>query len=173
MGSEEGRVARLADVLRKLGCPDPEGTAGSEVQDEIPRTAIFVFLREAWRRVASEEDVAWIEEENDIARKAPMDPFSGAGLALARLRGRGATNEEIAHLVRAMQASLLLALCSLIDDGPEGVEAEAPDVRWALCAIDEEGVPTSQMAGLHESVLTADPTGREMRPPRGWLKLAP
>jgi hypothetical protein len=37
-------------------------------------------------------------------------------------------------------------------------------VDWGLFLIEESGVPGARIAGLHESVLETDPTGREMRP---------
>jgi hypothetical protein len=51
----------------------------------------------------------------------------------------------------------------LLDD-PGDLEGEVEDVYWGLVEFNENGVPIGPIAGLHESVLEMDPTGREMRP---------
>ena len=41
-------------------------------------------------------------------------------------------------------------------------------IGWALAQTDGEENITAVLGGLHESVMSMDPTGREMRP-RGWV----
>lgn len=76
---------------------------------------------------------------------------------------RGATDEEITDVVRAMQANLLFSLCYVLED-PGAVEPKAADIAWALVQVDGEGNVVAIINGLHESVLETDPTRREMRP---------
>ena len=45
-----------------------------------------------------------------------MSRFAGVGLALKKLRARGAADDEIIDLVRGMQAELLFSLCYLLED---------------------------------------------------------
>jgi hypothetical protein len=84
-------------------------------------------------------------------------------LALRSLRAKGATDAELVDLVRGMQAELLFGICYLLN-GPDELEPEVSEVDWGLFLIEESGVPGARIAGLHESVLETDPTGREMRP---------
>lgn len=98
--------------------------------------------------------------------KHPDEPYAGVGHALKKLRTRGATNEEIAEVVRGMQAQALFSFCYLLDD-PGDVEPEVAEVGWALVEVDGEGNVLGDIGGLHESVLEMDPTGREMRPRPG------
>jgi hypothetical protein len=153
----------LAARFRRLGAPDPEAWVASQIRDGIPQLARFLFLRQAWKYVVSEDDHAWIEAEIDGARTHPDAPFAGVGHALKGLRARGATNEEVTDLVRGTQAELLFHLCRLLDD-PGDVEDEARDAAWVLVRVDDEGNALGVVGGLHESVLETDPTGREMRP---------
>jgi len=44
------------------------------------------------------------------------------------------------------------------------IESEAGGIAWQLFQVDESGRPTAMMAGLAESVLETDHSGREMRP---------
>src|SRR5262245_22730469 len=160
MGNE---TERLTAIFRKLGAPDPEGWATSQIEEGIPQLARFLFLRQAWRQIVVEGDAAWIDREIKNSQAHPGTPFSGIGAALQRLRGEGVQLEDLTDVVRGMQAQLLFNLCYQLED-PGDLEPEATDVAWALFSVDEDGQPTEQIGGLHESVLETDPTGREMRP---------
>lgn len=111
----------------------------------------------------NESDPKWIADAIDHARIHPNDPYAGVGLALVKLKERGATDQEITGLVRGMQAELLFSFCYLLDD-PGELEPEVSNVSWALTELDEDGNIVGAIGGLHESVLETDPTGREMRP---------
>lgn len=153
----------LAALFQKLGRDDPEGWAHSQVTEGIPQLARFLFLRQAWRAIVTDGDSGWIEAAIARAESHPDEPCAGAGLALARLREKGATDEELTELVRAMQAKVLFSFCYLLED-PGVVQETASDISWALVQLDEKGTVLETIDGLHESVLQTDPTGREMRP---------
>ena len=159
------RQKELTDLFRKLGAANPEGWAQSQIQEGIPQLARYLFLRQAWRNIVSEDDAAWIERGIDRAEKHPDEPYAGVGHALKKLRARGATDDEITDLVRGMQAELLFSFCYLLED-PGDVEAEVADIAWALTQVDDDGKIIGSIRALHESVLQTDPTGREMRPKR-------
>ena len=89
-------------------------------------------------------------------------PYGGVGWALGALQAKGATSEELTHLVRGMQAELLFCLCYLLED-PGDLEADVSDTSWGLFLLDENDQPVQPLAGLHESVLEMDPSGHEMR----------
>jgi hypothetical protein len=153
----------LAALFRKLGARDPEAWAKSQVEEGIPQLARFLFLRQAWRSVVAEDDPKWIDQAIARATSHPKEPYAGVGISLASLRKRGATDAEITDLVRGMQAEFLFQLCYLLDDRGD-VEPDVANVAWALVQTDEDGNVLNTVAGLHESVLETDPTGREMRP---------
>jgi hypothetical protein len=99
----------LAALFRKLGAPDPETWARSQLQEKIPQLARFLFLRQAWRNIIGEEDATWIDARIARAEQESNEPFAGVGLALKKLRARGAVDDEIIDLVRGMQAGLLFS----------------------------------------------------------------
>lgn len=165
--SKPDRLRRTTETLRKLGAPEPEAWAESEVHEGIPQTGRFLFLRQAWRHIVQRGDAAWIDRMIAAGRSNPGAPYAGAGLALARLRDRGASAEELTELVRAMQAELLFSFCYLLED-PGDVEPEVKHIQWALLLVDEDGTPTEPLDGLHESVLETDPLQQEVRPPPSW-----
>lgn len=52
----------LAELFRELGAQDPDGWATSQMSEGINQLHRFLFLRQAWRRVVSESDDAWIDQ---------------------------------------------------------------------------------------------------------------
>ena len=153
----------LTRLFFELGAPDPEGWARSQIDEGIPQVARYLFLRQAWQSIVPECDARWIDAAIARAKSHPGEPYAGAGLALSRLRAKGATDEELTDLVRAMQAQLLFSFCYLLQD-PGDVEDAVADINWALVQVDDEGAVLGTIDGLHESVLETDPTGREVRP---------
>jgi hypothetical protein len=162
MGNSQD-LTQLTKLFDELGAHDPEGWARSQIEEGVPQLARYLFLRQAWRSVVPEGDSSWIDAAIERAKNHPDEPYAGAGLALARLRAKGATDEELTDLVRAMQAELLFSFCYLLED-PGEVEDAVSDITWSLVQIDDEGNALETIGGLHESVLETDPTGREMRP---------
>jgi hypothetical protein len=154
---------QLTALFEKLGARGPEDWATSQLDEDIPQLARFLFLRQAWRSVVDDNDPSWIANAIASAESKPHAPYAGAGHALRQLRGRGATDAELTDLVRGMQAELLFQFCYLLED-PGDVEPEVADVAWCLVQVDDDGNVLANIEGLHESVLETDPTGREMRP---------
>ncbi len=155
---------KLAELFRDLGARDPESWAASQVSEGINQLHRFLFLRQAWKRVVSESDDAWIDQEISNYKQNASQPFAGVGHALARMLAAGASRENIVDLTRGVQARLLFDICCLLAD-PSISEPSVNDIGWALVETDDDFEPTRKtIAGLHESVLDTDPAGREMRP---------
>lgn len=154
----------LAELFRELGARDPEGWASSQTSEGINQLHRFLFLRQAWERVASESDDGWIDKQLAQSKKDPRQPFAGIGHSIARMLAAGVSREDIVDLARGMQAQLLFDICYLLED-PSISESSVNDLGWALVETDADFEPTLEtISGLHESVLDTDPTGREMRP---------
>ena len=156
----------LIGDFRVMGAHDPESWARSQLEEGIPQYARFVFLRQAWTHVVADGNVSWIDSLIDSADRNPGAPGAGAGPALRRILGSGASKEDIAEIVRVMQWEVLAGITyQLADPGVVDYPTdELPRVNWALFEIDQDGQPLLPIDGLHESVLETDPTGREMRP---------
>lgn len=158
-------VQKLTKLFRLVGARDPESWAKSQAEEGIPQLARFLFLRQAWRSIVTENDPAWINSAIRSVETQPDAPYAGVGHALKRLRSLGASDDDLTDLVRGMQAELLFQLCYQLDD-PGDLEDEVGDVSWSLVQTNDDGEVVAQINGLHESVLETDPTGREMRPRR-------
>ena len=163
----EHDLTSLAKIFERLGADDPEGWARSQIEEGLPQLHRYLFLAQAWTLVAGEDDDSWIDAAVARYRQKPDAPYAGAGRALERMLALGVATSDIVDLVRAMQAELLFGICDLLDDpdldGPEHERLD--DLGWPLVTTGPDFEPTSErIAGLHESVLETDPTGREMRP---------
>ena len=132
--------------------------------DPDPQLARYLFLKQVWDRLISEQDSEWIEQAVARSKKNPTAPYAGLGKALERVLALGATSEDLTEIARCLQAQALFDVCYLVD-GPahslDGVE----HIDWSLFRTDEKGKPFGEpIAGLYESVLDTEPSGREMRP---------
>jgi hypothetical protein len=160
----------LTELFRKLGAPDPEGWAHSQITEGIPQLPRYLFLREAWRHVVSPGDRSWMSEQRP---EDPFEPGGELGPALDRILAAGARPEDLTTVVRVMQWHLLARLCVLMEDPGGGLEEEIGDIWWNLFLLDDTDRPTVPVDALIESVLETDPTGREMRPPEYFANLNP
>jgi hypothetical protein len=155
--------AELTALFRELGASSPEQWAHSQVRENIPQLMRFLFLKSAWENIPNEGDTAWIEKEIRTAAAQPDLPYAGLGLSLARCKALGVAAEDLNEIARCLKAQMLFSIGYLID-GPTGLPQPVEDISWGLFQINEDGQPIGeQIAGLHESVLELDPTGREMR----------
>jgi hypothetical protein len=163
------RQEELTEIFRAIGASEPEQWANSQVKEGIPQLHRYVFLKQAWAQVINEQDDSWIERVVEAARRNPEAPFSGQGLAIARMLALGVERSDIVDVVRSAQAEMIASLCYLLEDPclADNVEEHVGALGWALVTTNDAFEPTDEIiGGLHESVLETDPTGREMRPRR-------
>lgn len=164
MASQASSIEELTELFREAGARQPRQWATSQIDEGINQLHRFLFLRQAWRSVVPEDGDEWITQAIQTSRQHPGQPYSGVGKALERLTSLGASSDDLTDVVRGMQAQLLFSICYKLDD-PSVEEQALANVDWALVETDATGKPTQRrIAGLHESVLETDPTGREMRP---------
>src|SRR5262249_5910469 len=154
-------LARLTEIFRRYGADDPESWARSELAEGIPQLAIFSFAKAMWACVADEDDDRWIDQEIQWVKDRPNDPCAQIGPALAEMLSKGVSRRAIIDLVRVIQYGTLYHVASLID----GSRIEDVPIRnWTLYQVDENDHLVAVIQGLHEVLLSLDPTGREMRP---------
>ncbi len=160
------RAERLIRRMEQLGAPDPAEWVYSEMTEDIPQLAIFLVLRRLWpEHIDSWRDSPhWIPNMIRAAEVDPTDYFADAGQALKRLIAAGVREEDIKSIARFVAYETTFGVLVTLDDGcdPDSLE-EGPG--WALMETDAEGNLTGrQIDGLHESILSLDPSGREGRP---------
>jgi len=157
-------VDELTALFEKLGASEPGSWASSQLSEGINQLQRFLFLRQAWSLILREDDTDWIHGEIARAQRRPDEPYASIGHALRRCVEKGASAQDLTDIVRGKQAELLHYFCYLLGD-PSFPEKELSELQWGLFEIDVDGNPIPPgISMLHESVLSTDPTGREMRP---------
>ena len=139
----------LTERMRQLGAPDPESWASSELRENIPQEARWLILRALWPTI---------------------DSFSREGMkaapAVARLLDAGADAGDLSTAMRyAAMSGVFGALVTIDEMTARDVPRNAPG--WLLMETRydpdaDDYVPTGRtVGGLHESLGSADPNGRE------------
>ena len=126
-----------------------------------------VFLRGAWKCVPSEDDLSWVQH---VSRQ-PLseEPLGDYGALVARMLECGVTEYDIARFAKIVGYETACGIAYHLED-PNASYEDFPDDRneqlaWQLYLVDDEtNQPLEPLTGLHESLLSLDPSGREMRP---------
>jgi hypothetical protein len=182
---EDRRLAReLAERFRAVGAQDPEEWAASEVAEDIPQLARFLFLRCLWRsawqwklppeewfaEVAPEAETApAAEEDDDEPTLVPSSYDPGAGdaggepaflaaqQAVRRMLAAGADPEDLKEVARAIFLHTAFDAVHTVDEGHDPEAGEGMP-GWLLTEVGGDLVLTGRVVGgLHEDLLTTEP----------------
>lgn len=125
-----------------------------------------VFVRGIWRFIPSEDDTSWVDEV--AATSSSSGPLGDYGTLVRKMLNAGLPAQDIARFARIVGYEVAFGICYHLGDPQasyEGFAETAPEFVWDLYEV-EDGEPTSPIACVHELLLGADPSGREMSPPR-------
>jgi hypothetical protein len=102
------------------------------------------FLELAWKEVINAPMLgAWIDNDVEYSRRNPDAPFADLGPALKRLLECGADRRDLSLIAR---------------------HAAYEAVFQILFMLDDPGVDNDNNKMMYESLLGADPSGKEGRP---------
>jgi len=125
---------------------DPVDLIKSEVVEDFPQLARFVLLRSLWRGAIDGWSVP-----------GSLDQLPAA----QRLLAAGAEREDLLRLVRAVAYDAVFVTLDELDSGGD-VNVSGVEAGWVVMESNEDGSPTGRvLSGLHEDVLTMDPSGRD------------
>lgn len=154
-------LKQLSAIFRKYGADDPEAWAHSQLAEGIPQLAIFSFAKALWEGIVDENRLDWIDAEMNYSEKYPGRLGSQTGVIVKEMLSKGISREMITELVRVQQYHAIYNACTLIDGS---YVPDVPITHWRLQQMDDNGHPVAIIQGLHEVILSLDPTGRELRP---------
>jgi hypothetical protein len=102
----------------------------------------------------------------------PSRPLGDYGAIVRRMLDAGISAQDIARLSKITGYETAHGILCHLDDpnfSYEGFPEEEQQLYWGgLQAFDSEtDEPVARLNGLHESLLSMDSSGREMRPPGG------
>ncbi|MFI8368483.1 hypothetical protein [Streptomyces sp. NPDC085466] len=125
---------------------DPQDRVRSEIDENQPQLARFVLLRSLWRGAID----GW------------ADPGVLEQVAAARrLLDAGADRRDLELLARAVAYEAVFVTVDELDRGADA-NVSGVDAGWAVVETGEDGTPTGRrLSGLHEDLLTTDPSGRD------------
>lgn len=103
-------LADLTALFEKLGAREPQGWASSQLNEGIPQLHRFLFLRQAWSHVISEDSVRWVDYHMEEAGRHPTAPFAEMGAALNRAVAAGLSRQDLSQIARGAQAEFLCQL---------------------------------------------------------------
>ena len=159
------KAQRMIERMKELGAPDAEEWVESEITEDIPQMVRFLVLRRLWEEIDSWHDNTSVRVQYQVAEaeKNPKGYFADAGLAMKRMIEAGVDLEDIGRVARMVAYEAIFHVLNVID---EGSDPDAGDdlPNWALIELNAEGEATRRfIEGLHESILSLDPSGREGR----------
>ncbi|MFG3205237.1 hypothetical protein [Streptomyces sp. NPDC048192] len=129
-----------------LGVTDPIELIKSEVLENVPQLARFVLLRSLWQGAID----GWSEP-------ASLDQLPAA----QRLLVAGADRDDLVRLARAVAYEVVCATLDELDAGGD-VNVSGVEAGWVVMESGEEVSATGRaLSGLHEDLLTMDPSGRD------------
>ena len=103
----------LTALFEKFGARSPGSWARSQLSEGINQLQRFLFLRQAWGLILREDDMDWVQFEIARAQRYPDEPNAGVGHAPRRCVEKGASAQDLTHIVRGKQAELLHYFCYL------------------------------------------------------------
>jgi hypothetical protein len=166
-GKEE-EYQRLVELFRAAGAEEPESWASSQINENFAQLARFCFLRSLWPGVIDQwrQNTKWITFAISQAEQDSQGFFADAGIALKSLLELGATRDQLATVARMVAYEVAFGVVYRIDEGADwdyGPDKGYP--AWELREIGSDDMPTGRrVGGLHEDLLSLDPSGREGRP---------
>ena len=142
---------QIRSALAALGVSDADRLARFAIEHDRPMVAETLVLRRIWSQI------------NDVRAGEGLLSGSAAGRRLLDADVESADLLGVATLAAYETVfHLLFALSEGVDVGAPPLFGDAPGV--VLMETDGQGVPTGRvLGGLHESLLSADPTGLEGR----------
>ncbi|MER6569833.1 hypothetical protein ABT288_27500 [Streptomyces sp. NPDC001093] len=136
----------LRTQFEALGAADASDWARSEIVENQPQLARFVLLRSLWRGAID----GWADQ-------GALEQVAAA----RRLLDAGADRNDLVLLARAVAYEAVFAVVDELDCGGD-VNVSGVDVGWVVTESGNDGSSTGRpLAGLHEDLLTMDPSGRE------------
>lgn len=150
-------LTELTSRFQSLGADEPEGWASSELGENFPQTARFLFLRALWRR---------LEEQ--------LEEVDGA---VNRVLVAGGSRQDIRRALASSLYSVAFDFAYLLDE-PDGrghstepyTDVAEDEPRWVLMEASPDGDVTGRVVGgLHESLLEMAPGGEEAASEAGWF----
>ena len=121
------------------------------------------FVKGLWNIIPNEEETEAILNASQL----PHDRGSCGdyNMLVKQMLDVGISADMIARFEKLVGYEVAAGICYYLEDPDLACEfvEEPDDLEWTLFSS-KDCEPIDRLAGLHESLMSADPSGREMRP---------
>jgi len=125
-----------------------------------------LFLRGLWKSIPDEDDASWVQRVAQLP--VTSEPLGDFGEIVREMLQKGVSAAAIARFAKLVGYETAFGICYHLDDphaSYEGFGDKPQEVAWGVFSLDPAtDEPASPLEGLHERLLSSDPTGREMCP---------
>lgn len=124
-----------------------------------------------WKCIPSDDDVTWVDK---VARPSISEsPLGDYGALVQEMLDKGMSAGSIARFAKIVGYETAYSICYALDDPDlDGIEFDTGEedkgntVTWKLFRTDPDtDKPASPISSCYELLLSADPSGNEMKPP--------
>jgi hypothetical protein len=142
-------------LFAKLGVKDPVRWAECEVSEDLGNLPRLAFLKRVWEEIPRSEDAEWVANWVGHARRNRSE--SHIVSAYERMSSAGASDADLATLLRGVMGQFLFRLSYILDDnGHDDEELEAA-ASWGLYHELDVEEPVRRLGCIHELVFSVDP----------------
>ena len=121
------------------------------------------FIEQVWEQIPDEENLTWLD--NIATIKASNSPMGDYGDITRRMFAAGISKQDIARFAKCTAYETAFGILSVLDGDFDVDDEDEAAFFYQVRAIDEESEKSiGTLESMHESLQSADPTGRDMRP---------
>lgn len=150
---ERAKADHLIEILEQFGAEDPISWVHSEMTEDMPQVATFLFLHEVRTKFVNATINRTLENEEPNLHPAKVEERGTA--AFDRLIAAGANAEDLELFARGVASSTAENFILMLDGGEESVTDELEDApHWILAEIDaddEDDLSGRVLDSLHEN----------------------
>ena len=160
--SLDDETRKIADqkieILKKFNADDPLSWVSSEMRENIPQVARFLFLHRVRSEVLNGYNLFSIPEDADFEKSlSPIARMEIGEEAYKRLIASGVNQEDLVRIARAAACSTTFKFVEMLDGISYSDFDNVPNSpNWELMEIVEENdkreLTGRILGGLHESV---------------------
>ncbi len=155
------KADRLIAILERFGADDPASWVSSEMREDIPQVARFLFLHEVRTKLIG--NFGSRKSADTDSKRHPDEIMAAGNDARNRLIKSGVSADDLDRVAHAAACESVFDFISLLDGLEESEIDDLEDApRWVVAEvagpIGESKLTGRCLDGLHESIITLYPT---------------
>jgi hypothetical protein len=156
--ADKERTNILMAQFKAVNAPAARAWVRSEISENLPQLATFLFLHDVWVHIDSVVDEAdmWIGDALLPTANPDLPLFTDAGHALRKMKEAGLSQAEIVAVARLAAYNTAWGIVHSLDR-ERAFQAGEGSPGWRLMETNAAGELTGRdLGGLHESLLSLE-----------------